>query len=55
MESKKTAIEAKAHELWVQRGKPIGDPMTDWVAAEKIVNGGPSSPKISKRQRRQGQ
>jgi len=45
MESKKTAIEAKAHELWIKRGKPVGDPMTDWVAAEKIVNGGAKTKK----------
>lgn len=27
-------IEEAAYFLWVDRGRPLGDPLTDWVAAE---------------------
>ena len=29
------AIEARAYELWVQRGCPIGTPEIDWYQAEE--------------------
>jgi len=28
-------IEARAHELWIQRGRPIGSPEEDWFRAEE--------------------
>ena len=36
---RKAEIEKIAHQLWIERGRPVGDPMTDWAAAERIVNG----------------
>lgn len=33
-----------AHELWKQRGCPIGDPITDWLKAESIINGKSTQP-----------
>jgi len=32
-------IEARAYELWVQRGCPIGSPEVDWYQAEREVRG----------------
>jgi hypothetical protein len=30
-------IEMRAYELWEERGRPIGEPETDWFAAEKGI------------------
>ena len=32
-------IEARAYELWVQRGCPIGSPEVDWYQAERELRG----------------
>ncbi len=32
-------IEARAHELWIQRGCPIGSPDEDWFRAEEELRG----------------
>ncbi len=32
-------ISARAYELWVQRGCPIGSPETDWFRAEQELKG----------------
>jgi hypothetical protein len=34
-----SAIEARAYELWVQRGCPIGSPEVDWYQAEQELRG----------------
>jgi hypothetical protein len=34
-----TAIEARAYDLWVQRGCPIGSPEVDWFQAEEEIRG----------------
>ena len=33
--SQRERILARAYELWVRRGRPIGSPEIDWAAAEK--------------------
>lgn len=38
-----SAIEARAYELWVQRGCPIGSPEVDWYQAEEELRGGTTS------------
>jgi hypothetical protein len=30
-------VEKLAYKLWVQRGRPIGSPDVDWLAAEQTV------------------
>jgi hypothetical protein len=37
MADNRSKIEKLAHDLWVKRGRPVGDPMTDWLQAEKII------------------
>jgi hypothetical protein len=32
-------IEARAYELWIQRGCPIGSPEVDWLQAEREIRG----------------
>ena len=49
--SNKTAVESIAHDLWIKRGRPIGDPMTDWVQAEKIVAATRKPSTMSRRKR----
>lgn len=31
------AISNLAHQLWVERGSPVGSPEEDWLQAEKIL------------------
>jgi hypothetical protein len=35
--SREERVRQKAHELWIARGQPLGDPLTDWEAAEKLT------------------
>ncbi len=35
----KEAIEIEAYHIWVKRGKPVGNPMNDWLEAEKKLKG----------------
>ena len=35
MSLQRERIAARAHELWVRRGRPLGSPEIDWAAAEK--------------------
>ena len=44
MSSQRTRIAARAYELWVQRGRPIGSPEVDWTAAEKQLLGDATDP-----------
>jgi hypothetical protein len=36
-ESRREFVERLAHELWEQRGRPVGSPDVDWFAAEQAV------------------
>ena len=36
-ESRHEFVEKLAHKLWEQRGRPLGSPDVDWVAAEQAV------------------
>jgi Protein of unknown function (DUF2934) len=44
MFSERARIAARAYELWVQRGRPIGSPEVDWDAAEKQLLAAPTDP-----------
>ena len=37
MNSSYAEIELRAYELWEKRGRPLGEPETDWFAAEKDI------------------
>lgn len=44
MSSQRARIAARAHELWILRGKPQGSPEVDWHAAEKELEGAAADP-----------
>jgi hypothetical protein len=39
MSSWEQLIREKAYELWVQRGRPAGGDLRDWLDAEKLLAG----------------
>jgi hypothetical protein len=36
-ESRYEFVERLAHKLWEERGRPLGSPEVDWIAAERAV------------------
>ena len=44
MSSQRARITARAYELWVQRGKPIGSPEIDWYEAQTQIENEANDP-----------
>jgi hypothetical protein len=40
------AVRAKAHQLWVDRGCPIGSAEADWYEAERLLREATSMPSV---------
>jgi Protein of unknown function (DUF2934) len=44
MSSQRARITARAYDLWVQRGKPIGSPEVDWYEAQTQIENEANDP-----------
>lgn len=44
MSSQRERLAARAYDLWVRRGRPVGSPEIDWYAAEKELLANANAP-----------